>query len=136
MAIATFDKKTFNVSSNKILTFDKLSYGESLAVEQQEVTGQKPSTYIKGVSLMTIPLTVELKSSLGVDVQAEIDDWLNMLRAQTKNYFFLGNKPVSRNKFLLTRVDVDGKTILNNSKVQSATLSIELQEYVRGGTAV
>ena len=136
MALATFDKKTFNVSSNKILTFDRLSYGESLAVEQQEVTGDKPSTYIKGLSLMTIPLTVELKSSLGVDVQAEIDDWLNMLRAQTKNYFFVGNKPVSRNKFLLTRVDVDGKTILNNGKAQSATLSIELQEYVRGGKAV
>lgn len=136
MAIATFDKKTFNVSSNKILTFNNLSYGESLTVEQQEVIGQKPSTYIKGFSLMTIPLTVELKSTLGVDVQAEIDDWLNMLRAKTKNYFFLGNKPVSRNKFLLTRVDIDGKAILNNGKVQSATLSIELQEYVRGGTAV
>lgn len=131
--IATFGDKVFSVSSNSILTFDGLSRGLGLEADAQEQDGQKPSTYIKGVSLETLKFTVALNSAMGIDVDGEIKSWETVLAAKIPYLFVLGDKPVIDNKFLLKTLNITDVVINGSGQKTKAKLDLDFEEYVRAG---
>jgi hypothetical protein len=132
MALGGFGGKLFEVSSNKIYTFDDYNKSFTLNVESQEVDGDKPSSYIKGKGLQDASITIKLRQSSSVDVQTEVEDWGKMCEEGTPYMLFLGDNPVSVNKFLVKKVDVSDTNYFGGTLIK-ATLKLEFEEYVRAG---
>jgi len=132
MAIATFGVKTFDVSKNKIYTFDNIAYSLALNVENQEVEGKKPSTYIKGIGLIPLSFDILLDARF-VDVKAEIDWWDNQLLSKEPEIFTLGGKLLSNNRFLLKTVSKSNIVIGKKGAYLKAMLALEFEEYASSG---
>lgn len=132
MALGGFAEKLFEVSSNKIYTFDDFSKSFTLNVESQEVDGDKPSSYIKGKGLQNPSITIKLRQSKSIDVNTEVEDWGKICESGTPYMLFLGDNPVAANKFLLKNVDVSDTNYFGG-KLIKATLKLDFEEYVRAG---
>ncbi len=133
MPIAVFQKKIFQVSSNKKYTFSGLSYGDEIQTEQQDKIKSKPSTYIKGAGLAKLSFSIPLNVELGINVRKEIDEWGDILLAAQPSIFMLGNKPLGKNKWLLKSRAVSGEVVDNIGNMLKATLKLDFEEYVREG---
>lgn len=133
MALGGFADKIFEVSMQKIYTFDEFSNEIGLNVEEQEVDGDKPSTYIKGMNLENPSIALDLRQSTNLDVETEINDWRKLCNDSTPYMLFIGNNPVSVNKYLLTGVSVSDSTIISSGKIVRCKLKLSFKEYVRAG---
>lgn len=133
MAIASYANKEFNVSSNKIYTFDEFSRSSSLNVEEQEVEGEKPSSYIKGSALEEISFKIPFIAQSTVNITKEIDEWIGIKDAKVPYYLILGNKPVGSNKYLLTSVAESETVFDNNGNRIRSTVQLQFKEFVRYG---
>lgn len=134
MAIGYWGDFEFEVSSNKIYTFDGFGRKASIDIEEQELEGQKASTYIKGEVLEDISIDINLKSLLGANVRGEIDNYRTVLYQKTPKSFVIGEKPLSQNKWLLTNVDESDVVMDNKGNYISAKIALTFKEYVRGGS--
>ncbi|WP_162463176.1 phage tail protein [Paenibacillus psychroresistens] len=135
MPIATFKNKVFQVSSNIKYPLDGLAWSSALSSEAQEKLKSKPSTYIKGEALIPLSFTIPLFATLGINVRKEIESWQDILSKQLPDYFILGSKPISKNKFLLKSVGVSDTQIDGKGNMLKATLKLDFEEYVRAGKA-
>lgn len=133
MALGSFSSKVFEVNQNKIYTFDEYTRDISINVEDQEVDGDKPSTYIKGISLEGISFNVKLLQSNSIDVETEINDWKNICEVKEPYMLFIGNNPVSSNRYLLTGVSLSDNTYIPSGKLIKSTIKLTFKEYVRAG---
>lgn len=135
MPIASFANKVFEVSSDKIHTFDDLQFGTGLETEKQDNPGAKPKTYIKGPGLNTLSIKIKASVDMGLDPRAEIGSWM-MLKDTKKPYpFIIGGKPFGSARWLLTDVQVADTKIDNEGKFLEASLSLSFEEYVYAGKA-
>lgn len=134
MPIAAFGKKVFQVSSNKVYTFDGFSLSGDYETENQEVKEKKPSTLKKGPGLETISFSVALDSTLGVNVLNEINAWRNLRDAGVPYVFSIGGKPISKYKWLLKSVGVNDPLIDNKGRMRKASIDLTFKEHVRPGT--
>lgn len=132
MALGSFNNKFFEVSQNKIYTFDEFTRDISLNVEEQEVEGSKPSTFIKGTTLEPVSFNVKLRQSSSIDVETEINDWKNICEAGIPYMLFIGDNPVSNNRFLLTGVSLSDNNYISGKLIKS-TIKLTFKEYVREG---
>lgn len=132
MALGGFSGKLFEVSSNKVYTFDDYGKSFTLNTESQEVDGDKPSTYIKGKGLQNPSISIKLRQTQNVNVETEVEDWGKICEAGTPYMLFLGNNPVAANKFLLMKVDISDTNYFGG-KLIKATLKLDFEEYVRAG---
>jgi len=135
MSIALFKDKVFEVTSDKIYTFNEFQYSSTLETESQDASGKKPSTYNKGPGLSGFGFKIPLSVDYGVNPRKEIEDWEAMKDAAVAYPFILGKKPWGKNKWLLISVDPVGSVIDNDGNILSCDLSLKFQEYVRPGSA-
>lgn len=133
MSMGSFGSKTFEVSQDRIYTFDDYTRDISLNVEDQEVDGSKPSTYIKGINLEPVSFNVKLMQSNSINVEAEIEDWKNICENKVPYMLFMGDKPVSNNKFLLTGVSLTDNVYMYGGILIKSTMKLTFKEYVRAG---
>lgn len=132
MAIAVFGSKVFEVSWKKIYTMSDISVEYALSVEEQDVEGKKPNTYIKGEALIPFHFTIHLDSRF-VDIEQEIDGWKSVLSSRTPYPLSIGGRLVSNNRFLMVKM-VQEKPVLNrDGQYLSVDLKIELKEYSGAG---
>ncbi|QNU67268.1 phage tail protein [Ruminiclostridium herbifermentans] len=132
MSLATFGTKAFTVSNKKIYTLDELAFSQSLNTETQEVEGGKPSTYIKGVNLITLSFSINLDARF-VDVKAEIDWWNKKMLSQVPEIFTIGGKVISKNRFLLKSVSTSDTIIGKNGRFLKAKLDLQFEEFASKG---
>ena len=130
--VGAFGNKTFEVSANKIYTFDGLSISESINVEMQEVEANKPATYIKGNGEMNIGFDILLLSRF-CDVDYEIDYWLLKMRSVVPEYLTIGKKAYGTNKFLLTNVSVGDVLIAADGTKTRAKVTLTFSEWTKAG---
>lgn len=133
MALGGFADKSFIVSKNKIYTFDEYNNEIGLDVEDQSVDGDKPSTYIKGKKLENPTINIQLRQSKSIDVQKEINDWKKLCEDGIPYMLFIGDSPVSNNKYLLINVNISDTAIIFSGKMTKCLLKLTFKEYVRAG---
>lgn len=133
MPIASFASKTFTVSANKVYTFDGYSRSASLNVEEQEVEGEKPSSYIKGSGLEEISFSIPFVGQSKIDISTEIDDWINILNSATPYPFIIGNRLIGRNKYLLVSVSESESKFNNEGGYFKSNIQLHFKEFVRYG---
>uniref|UniRef100_UPI003F6610FE phage tail protein n=1 Tax=Gorillibacterium sp. sgz5001074 TaxID=3446695 RepID=UPI003F6610FE len=131
MPIASYQGKVFQ----GMYTIDGLGWGGALDTEAQEKLQDKPSTYIKGKTLSTISFDIPLRAELGHNVRAEIEAWEAIRDTARPDYFILGEKPLGRNKWLLKSTTVSDPLLDAQGWLIKAVLKLELEEYVRAGSA-
>ncbi|NFE73381.1 hypothetical protein FDC27_05150 [Clostridium botulinum] len=133
MSLGEFAGKKFEVSSKKIYTFDDYSNSFGINIEEQDVENDKPSNYIKGFDLEKPSFTISLRQSASVDVENELKEWKDICYAMTPYMLFIGNNPVSANKYLLEKGDISDTTIIGSGKMIKCQLKLTFREHVRYG---
>lgn len=133
MIVGSFAGKNFEVSFNKVYTIDGLTYSTNLNIEEQEVEGDKPSTYIKGMGLSEAKFSIKLLKQRSLNVQNDIKDWENIKNARIPYMLIIGGSPICYNKMLLTNVSVDSVVHDAYGEIIRANLSLEFKEFVRWG---
>jgi len=135
MAIASYQKKVFTVSTSSRYTFDSLEWSGTLETEAQDKIKQKPSTYIKGEGLGSMSFDIPLRIGAKLDVRTEIEAWEAIKAKGAANYFILGTKPLGKTKWLLKSVGVSDTEIDAKGRLLKASLKLSFDEYVRAGQA-
>jgi len=135
MSIASFGTKVFEVSGDKIYTFQDFQCSASLQTEKQDSVGNKPSTYNKGSDLDTIGFKLKLDISYGINPRNEWEDWKTIMESSVSYPFILGGKPIGNNKYLLVGVKPSNFNVDNKGNILSMELDFSFDEYVREGTA-
>ncbi|MBY6931025.1 phage tail protein [Clostridium botulinum] len=133
MSLGGFAGKTFEVNSNKIYTFNDYSNSFGISVEEQDVENDKPSNYIKGLDLEKPSFTVDLRQSSSVDVETEIKEWKELCYSKTSYMLFIGNTPVSENKYILEKGDISDALIIGSGKIVKCKIKLTFREHVRNG---
>ncbi|MBP1926841.1 hypothetical protein J2Z76_002711 [Sedimentibacter acidaminivorans] len=133
MKLCEFGGKIFTVSSNRIYTFDNLERSSELSIEEQELEGNKPSTYIKGPGLDKINFTIHFSSSSKLNIRDEIESWIRLKDNCKPHYIIIGEKIYGGNKYLLTNVSITEQEILYSGDISKANVKLDFVEYVRPG---
>lgn len=135
MAIATFASKVFEVSSDKIYTFDGFQYTSALQTEKQQASKGRPKTYITGPDLEGVTFKIKLDVMLGLKPRSEWEDWISILESEIAYPFIIGGKPVGKNNWLLTSVAQSNVVLDNEGNMLSMDLEIKLDEFAYLGSA-
>lgn len=133
MNVLEYGGKIFSVSPNRVYTFDGLERSGELSVDEQEVDGQKPSTYVKGPTLDKVGFNVVIKNSSNLDIRSEIESWMTIKDLAIPHYIILGKKIYGKNKYLLTNVNASDQIVMPTGLISKATIRLEFSEYVRRG---
>lgn len=133
MSIATYASKVFQVSSDKIYTFDDFQYSSALQTEKQDTEGTKPSTYNKGSDLDSLSFKINLDVSYGVNPRTEWEDWKEIMNSSVAYPFILGGKPLGIYNFLVVGVAPSNVKIDNIGNILAMDLEVKFEEYVRAG---
>ncbi|WP_040948479.1 phage tail protein [Gorillibacterium massiliense] len=135
MPIASYQKKVFQVSGNKIYTFNGMEWSTTLETETQEKIKDKPSTYVKGYGLSAMSFELPLRVDMNIDVQKEIEEWEAICIKAAADFFIMGTKPLGKNRWLLKSVRTSDTEIDNKGRLLKAKINLDFEEYVRAGKA-
>ena len=131
--IGSFANKVFKVSSNHLYTFDEFTMNGELKVDEQEVDGSKPSSYIKGSGLDKVSLNILLIKQKNINVRSEINEWFKIMNSKIPHHLIIGNKNISSYNFLLTNIETSDTKIGPDGEFLKSNLKLQFSEYVRSG---
>lgn len=101
--IGTLGRKIiFEVSDNRVLTFESMSREVSGRWTEHEVLGVKPKAEFLGPGLQTISLTIHLSAALGVKPRRILDMVERMVERGSAEYLVIGGRLVGRRPFRVT----------------------------------
>lgn len=129
MPIASFGSKEFTASTNKVYPFKDISLSGSISTESQERSGQKPATYIKGLGLGALSISIPLIAQTNVNVRDELASWQTIRDARVPYFFIMGDKPIIANKLLLKSVEMTEAVIDQSGRIVKANLQLQFEEY-------
>lgn len=130
---AQWGSKKWSVSSQKIMTLEKLSFSYSQVADENNSTEERKNTNERGTELFPLTFTTILHSGAGVDVRAEIESWEALV---TKvNYFYLNGKKFGP-KLQLRKVAVSDVKLDDLGRMRLATLTFTFKEYNADTTSV
>jgi hypothetical protein len=135
MPIASFGGKEFTASTNRIYPFKDISLSGSISTESQERSGQKPATYIKGLGLEALSISIPLIAQTNLNVRDELTSWQTIRDARVPYFFIIGGKPIIKNKLLLKGVEMSEAVIEQNGRILKATLQLQFEEYAAEGNS-
>ncbi|WP_044736660.1 phage tail protein [Geobacillus kaustophilus] len=127
--IGSFAGVVFEVSSQKVLTFDEFEREGGSRWHEHEIVGRKPAPEFLGPGLERIKFVVKVSSFLGVNPA----DVIRKLRSARDNglysKFIIGNATISSSSWVLTELREIHKIRGANGLLVSADLELTLVEY-------
>lgn len=133
--IGTLGRKIiFEVSDNRVLTFESMSREVSGRWTEHEVLGVKPKAEFLGPGLQTISLTIHLSAALGVKPRRILDMVERMVERGSAEYLVIGGRLVGRRPFRVTGSSEAWDKVYSRGELAKATLTISLEEYARTKT--
>jgi len=132
MAVFMFGRMEFAASSKAVAPINEIQYDLALETDQQDVDGQKPSTYIKNVGLATLSFSVVYAKSLGVDPRTEWGWWATMLNDKKPYPLILGGRPLGADMWLVVGVTASEYEYFGDELVK-VVVTVMMDEYVRAG---
>lgn len=130
MQIGTFGPVVFEVSSEKVRTFDSLQRTESGRWTTHEVLHQKPKSEFLGADNGSITFDMYFNVALNVHPQKEIDMLIRMVRVGAVHTLIIGEKRHGIHKWKITSVGQTYNKWDNRGNVLTASVSVSLEEYV------
>lgn len=121
---------TFEVSSNKILTFDKMQRTVKGRWTQHEIIGRKPVSEYLGPGKQQITLPIFITAMHGINPRKTIEALEQAVEKGTPFTFVIGGKKVGSNQWVVESVSETWGEIIDSGRLLSAHLSLTLAEYV------
>ncbi len=130
MAIGTLGKHiVFEVSDEKVLTFQGMTREVAGRWADHEVLGVKPKPEFLGPGKQTITLPITLSATLGVRPRAVLEAIERMVESGMAEYLVIGSRPVGTHPFCLTASSETWDRLYRRGELARATVSITLEEY-------
>ena len=121
---------TFEVSSDKILTFDKLTRTIKGRWATHGIIGGKPRTEFIGADLQSVSLSIKLNATHGVKPLKTLEDIEKAVERGTVMPLVIGGKKVGSNSWTITQASETWGCIYSKGELITANVSLTLQEYV------
>lgn len=131
MAIGNLGKTiTFEVSSEKVLTFNNLSRTVKGRWTQHNIIANKPKSEFLGPDLDGITFKVSLSAMHGVRPRKTLETIEKAVRKGTVLPFVVGGKKVGSNSWVITSVSETWNCVYSKGELVTADVNLTLQEYV------
>ena len=130
MAIGNLGKTiTFEVSSEKVLTFTNLSRTVKGRWTQHNIVDSKPKSEFLGPDLDGITFKVSLSAMHGVRPRKTLETIEKAVRKGTVLPFAIGGKKVGSNSWVITAVSEVWNCVYSKGELVTADVNLTLQEY-------
>lgn len=120
---------TFQVSSKKVLTFNDMEREVSGRWVVHDVIKGKPKSEFLGADLQEVSLSVLLLSTMGVKPRKTLESIKKATERGERFTFVIGGKPVSKNKWVITRTSETWDVIFSKGELVQARIELNLREY-------
>ncbi|MCE4044551.1 phage tail protein [Lysinibacillus fusiformis] len=127
--IGTFGDLVFEVSRDKVHTFDNLNRTTEARYTKHAIKHQKPIMEFDGPEVDPITFDMVLRADLGVNPIKELDKWRDYVRKGKRAVLIIGNRPFSNNAFVITKINETYKNIDNRGNVLSIEATVDMMEY-------
>ena len=121
----------FQVSQEVLETIDGLEWSGSARYAVHQRHNQNALTEFTGLDPDKITFSMFLSQELGVDVMAELVKLWNYERKGESVYLVLGEKCYGKCKWNVVSHKIQAKNYDKYGNLESAEVSVELQEYLR-----
>lgn len=126
--------KTLQVSAQQVCSFEDLAISAGVKTKTQSQDGVE-RVQEDGLNAASITLTVRLSRALGVDVSAEVSDWMGMLRAKRTGNIVLGGRDLFGVPFMLTDVEVSNVRMAPDGSLSYAEAALTFKECIVPGAS-
>lgn len=120
----------FEVSSEKVLTFGKMTQSVKGRWTTHSIIGNKPASEFLGAGQRTINLPIFLTVNHGVKPRITIEKIEKAIENGTPFPFVIGGKKVGSNQWVITDMSETWDNIIKDGHLVSAHLTLNLAEYV------
>ena len=129
MAVGTLGQIVFEVSDQKILTFDGMTRDVSGRWTEHEVMGVKPKPEFLGPGNQKIALPITLSAGLGVRPRKMLEMVERMVESGDAEYLIINCRPVGKNPFCISSSSETWGDMYSHGELAKASLTITLEEY-------
>lgn len=127
--IGSYLDVVFEVSNRRINTFNNLTRSADARYEKHAVKHQKPLLEFEGPDVESVSIDVKLRVDFGINPLKELEKWKKAWRTGKRSIFLIGNKPLSNNAFVISKITENHKSYDGKGNVLAIDLNIELIEY-------
>lgn len=128
--IGTLGDIAFEVSEEKIRTFNNYKFSAGANYSEHNIHGKKGLLEFTGLKASNITLDITFDESLGLTVDEELDELLILLDTHKPVKFILDGKIQGWDKWVIEGVDVSHEIVNNKGRTIKAVASVKLREYV------
>lgn len=127
--LASFGDIVFEVSDDKVLTYDQFTRTTESRWVNHKILYDKPDLEFEGAGTDSISLRVLLRAELGVNPEEQMAKIREFARRGKKAFFIRGNKPISVNYWVINKAVETHKTIDQHGNVLTMEVELNLLEY-------
>lgn len=120
----------FEVSDDKVLTFQNMSQSVKGRWATHEVISGKPKSEFLGAGLRSVSLSVFLSATHGAKPRKTIEKIERAVEQGTPYPLVIGGKRIGSNQWVITDMSETWETVIQGGKLMEASISITLSEYV------
>ena len=131
--LGAFGDVAFQVSSDRVLTFDKYKRTTKHNFAEHKVHNRQPVLESVGGELEEISMTILLHTSLGVDPREESEMLRTMCKNAEPNDLIIGTEAINGTRFVITEISEDSTVWSPLGILMESKLTIKLKEYTEHG---
>ena len=120
----------FEVSSHKILTFDKFTKQNSVRFAKNDVLLKKPVNQYVGPALDRISFTIILRAQFGVSPEDEMDKLIELQREGETVSILTGTAFHGEGRWVIKELGMPWGIVNNRGRCVSCNVDITFEEYV------
>lgn len=119
----------FEVSTEKVRTFDGLTMQRKAIYAEHDILGEKSVLELTGYAPTSLSFTMLLNASLGVDPLEELEILREMVVKGNAYDFVLGGEPQGENLWVIESLDEKHKVVTGKGESLIIEVSVSLKEY-------
>ncbi len=125
--MASWNGKTWGVSSQRIAALNGISYSVELDTENSDDKAGSPATKTKALKLQSMSFDFDLAAAVGCDVRSEYESWTALVGQYAP--FYLAGRRFGPANLQLTGVSLSDTTLDNFGRILKGKITIKLTEY-------
>jgi phage protein U len=128
--IGYFGDIVFEVSDEKIYTFNGFKLDASARYSTHEIIGEKPKTEFIAPNLKTISLTISLNGDYGVTPMEEMHKWISLAETGEADYLVIGWDVMGDDKWVVKSVSEAWEILFSEGELFAGKIDVTFEEYI------
>lgn len=125
--MASWNGKTWGVSSQRIAALNGISHSVELDTENSDDKAGSPATKTKALKLQSMSFDFDLAAAVGCDVRSEYESWTALVGQYAP--FYLAGRRFGPANLQLTAVSLSDTKLDNLGRILTGKITIKLTEY-------